>query len=82
MALSWSFVGARSDVTYDDFGAFENGSGRVAAFNIGALSMSFDVTDQAQIFARIDNLANASYEQPAAFAGAPRSVQIGVRGRY
>ena len=33
-------------------------------------------------FARIDNLTNETYEQPAAFAGAPRSAMVGVRAKF
>ena len=82
IALAWSFVGERGDVTYDDGGDFLSAAGRVESFSIGALSASFDLDARAQLFARIDNLTDETYEQPAAFAGAPRSGTIGVRARF
>ncbi len=82
LALSWSYFGARTDVAYANSGAFESGAGRAEAFNVGALSASFDLTARTQAFARIDNITDAAYEQPAAFAGAPRGGSIGIRTRF
>ena len=81
-ALSWTYVGARTDVTYDNGGNFLSGSGRVPSYNVGALSATFDLNAHAQLFARIDNLTDQNYEQPAAFAGAPRNGMVGVRTRF
>lgn len=80
--LSWTYVGARTDVTYDDGGNFVSGAGRAPSFNVGALAATFDLDTHAQLFARIDNITDETYEQPAAFAGAPRSVIAGVRARF
>jgi vitamin B12 transporter len=80
--LSWSFVGDRADVTYDDGGNFEFPSGRAASFNLGALAATFALTSDTQLFARVDNLTDAVYEQPAAFAGAPRSLSLGLRANF
>ncbi|MBI3437091.1 MAG: TonB-dependent receptor [Proteobacteria bacterium] len=82
VALEWTYVGERRDVTYDDSGAFLNAAGRTPAFNVGAVSATYDIDPHAQIFARIDNISDVTYEQPAAFAGAPRSVIVGLRTRY
>lgn len=82
LALQWAYVGARRDVAYDDAGAFVSGSGLVSAFNVGALSATYDIDETAQLFGRIDNIADERYEQPSAFAGAPRSVSVGLRARY
>lgn len=82
LALSWTYVGERVDVTYDDAGMFESGSGEVEAYSVGALSATFDLDDRAQVFARIDNITDETYEQPAAFAGPPRGVFVGLRARY
>ncbi|WP_395648066.1 TonB-dependent receptor domain-containing protein [Terricaulis sp.] len=82
LALNWSYVGARTDVTYDDLGQFLNPAGRVDAFTLGAVAASFDLDARAQIFLRISNVTDETYEQPAAFAGAPRNVMFGIRAAY
>jgi vitamin B12 transporter len=82
LALTWDFVGARTDVTYDGLGAFESGGGRAPGFALGALAAAYDITDHTALFARVDNLTDATYEQPAAFAGAARSVRVGMRASF
>lgn len=82
LAASWSHVGDRSDVTYGDDGAFLDAFGTADAFGVGALAASFDLTQEVQLFARVDNVTDETYEQPAAFAGAPRSASIGLRADY
>ena len=42
---------------------------------------SLDLRDRAQIVLSATNLLDETYEQPAAFAGAPRAVTLGVRWR-
>jgi vitamin B12 transporter len=79
LTLTWQFVGPRKDVLYDDGGNFTTGYGTLAGYNVGALAGTFDLDDRAELFARIDNLTDETYEQPAAFAGAPRSALVGVR---
>jgi vitamin B12 transporter len=79
LALSWTYVGDRSDVTYDDSGAFAQVNGRVEGYDVGALSATFDLDERAQLFLRVDNVTDEVYEQPAAFAGPPRSILVGVR---
>ncbi len=82
LALQWTYVGERRDVTYDDAGAFGSASGVVPSFNVGAIAATFDLDERAQVFARIDNVADERYEQPSAFVGSPRSVTVGLRARY
>lgn len=82
LALDWAFVGARADVTYADNGAFESASRVTPAYDVGALAVTYAIGGGATFFARIDNIADSTYEQPAAFAGAPRSVQLGLRARF
>jgi vitamin B12 transporter len=82
LALGWSWVGSRTDVNYSDAGAFLRSGGRIKGYNVGNLSATFDLTKALQVFARIDNLADETYEQPEAFAAAPRSGFVGVRGRF
>src|SRR5262249_47749830 len=80
--LTWTYVGPRTDVTYDGGGNFLSGAGNVSSFNVGALAATFDLDNHAQLFARIDNLTDETYEQPAAFAGPPRSIMAGVRVKF
>ncbi len=82
LALQWSYVGARRDVVYDNVGAFVSASAPVSAFSLAAISATFDLDARAQLFGRIDNVADERYEQPSAFAGAPRSLTVGLRARY
>ena len=82
LALSWTYVGDRRDVTYADNGAFESGEGAVEAYSIGAIGATFALDARTQLFARIENISAETYEQPAAFAGAPRAGFLGVRARY
>lgn len=82
LALSWDFIGERTDVTYRDNGTFESGNASVESFNVGALAVTFDLDERAQLFARVDNLSDETYEQPAAFAAAPRGTSVGVRARF
>jgi vitamin B12 transporter len=82
LALSWTYVGERRDVTYDDDGMFQLASGEVAAYSIGAVAATFDLDSRAQLFARIENVTDETYEQPAAFAGAPRAAFLGLRAKY
>jgi vitamin B12 transporter len=80
--LAWRLVGERADVTYDDDGFFLSSSGRVPSYSVGALSGTYALTDRLEAFARIDNVADKTYEQPAAYAGAPRTGLVGVRAKF
>lgn len=82
LALTWSHVGARRDVTYDDDGNFLDASGSVEAFHLGALAGTYALSSKLDLFARLDNLTDETYEQPAAFAGAPRAGSFGLRARF
>lgn len=79
LVLSWSQVGARRDVTYSDLGQFESAYGVTPGWGVGSIAAAYELTTDAQIFLRVDNVTDEVYEQPAAFAGAPRAVRIGVR---
>lgn len=82
LALTWSFVGERGDVTYDNAGVFLSGNGRVSSFHAGALAATYALNERAALFARVDNLTDETYEQPSAFAGAPRAFTFGIRASY
>jgi vitamin B12 transporter len=77
----YTYTGERQDVTYDDDGFFVSGSGRVDSFELVDIAARYQLNDAVQLFGRVSNLFDQTYEQPAAFAGAPRAVSIGVRWR-
>src|SRR5262249_53540086 len=81
LGLEWTWIGRRVDVLYDNAGDFSNAAGLTPGYNIGALYGTFDITPEAQLFARVDNVLDTTYEQPAAFAGAPETVMVGIRVR-
>jgi len=77
----WRRFGASRDVIYDDDGFFVSANGVLPGFDTLDLSASYDATGRVQLFASIRNVFNETYEQPAAFAGAPRALMAGVRVR-
>lgn len=79
LVLAWSEVGVRRDVTYSDAGQFLSAYGVAPGWGIGSIAGAFDLTSEAQLFLRIDNITDEVYEQPAAFAGPPRAARIGLR---
>ncbi len=81
LGLALNRVGPRRDVTYGDAGGFESAAGRVPGYNLISLWARYDLGD-AELFARAENVLDERYEQPAAFAGAPRNFQFGVRARF
>ncbi len=78
---SWRYVGERSDVTYDDDGFFVSSQGQVDAYGLLDIVATYSLGAGLEAFARVTNLGDEEYEQPAAFAGAPRAGLIGVRAR-
>lgn len=82
LALSWTYVGARNDVTYDDAGQFLSATGEVGAYDLGAFTATYRISETTSAVLHIDNLADDVYEQPSAFAGPPRSWRIGVRSEF
>jgi vitamin B12 transporter len=81
VVLSWRTVGERTDVVYDDAGAFLTTAGVVDGSGVGALAATYDLDARTQAFVRIDNITDEIYEQPAAFAGEPRTAMVGIRAR-
>ncbi len=82
LTAHWTRVGERTDVTYGDDGRFLSSAGIVEGFSTSALAATLELAGSTQIFMRIDNATDASFEQPAAFAGAPRNVTFGLRARF
>jgi vitamin B12 transporter len=82
LALAWTYVGDRADVTYGGAGNFLSASGQVKAYDLGALTASYQFNSANSVFIRVDNLTDRSYEQPAAFAAPPRAWQIGLRSEF
>lgn len=79
LALDYVHVGQRRDVTYDDSGFFTGVGNVVEAYQLVNLSGEFALREDVQIFGAVKNLLDEAYEQPAAFAGAPRAVTVGLR---
>lgn len=81
LSAVYRHFGERTDVLYDDAGFFASGSGILSAFETVDVSGTLNVRDRVQLFLTARNLFDETYEQPAAFAGAPRAVTLGVRVR-
>ena len=81
ITVRYNHVGERRDVTYDDAGFFIGSGERLDGFETVDITGSLDLGDRAQIVLSATNLLDETYEQPAAFAGAPRAVTLGVRWR-
>jgi vitamin B12 transporter len=79
--LSWTREGERRDELYGDDG-FGLGVGEAPAYELARLSLSYDLAANAQVYLTADNLTDQSYEPVNGFAGAPRSVAVGVRSRF
>ncbi len=82
LALRWTYAGERTDVLYADDGTFAQAAGVTEGFSIGALTANYDIDARAEIFTRIDNITDETYELPNAYAGAPRIGYLGVRARF
>lgn len=82
LSLSWSFVGSRTDVNYSNAGAFVSSGGRVQGYDIGSLNLTYQLAPSLDVYFGVRNITDEVYEQPEAFAGAPRSATFGVRGRF
>jgi len=82
LSLRYLYVGERTDVNYDDAGFFLGSGGYTEEFELFNISGTLDLNDDLQLFGAVNNLFDEEYEQPEAFAGAPRSVTIGLRGRF
>ena len=81
VSLRYGYTGERLDVTYDDDGFFIATGQQIDGFGLVDLSGRYALSDQVELFASATNLLDETYEQPAAFAGAPRTVSVGVRWR-
>ncbi|MEO1039410.1 MAG: TonB-dependent receptor [Pseudomonadota bacterium] len=81
LRLAWRSIGERRDVLYDDAGFFDTADGVLGSHDIVDLGGSIDATERLQLFASLSNLFDQTYEQPAAFAGAPRALMVGLRLR-
>ena len=79
--LSWRDIGERSDQIYGNDG-FSLGIADTPSYAVTRLSLTYDVTEGAEVYVAADNLFDETYEPANAFAGAPRSVTVGLRARY
>lgn len=81
LTAAWDHVGERTDVAYDDAGLFLSAMGTAEPYDVGAIAATFDVNADIQVFARVDNVTDETYEQPLAFASRPRAAVVGLRAR-
>jgi vitamin B12 transporter len=81
VTVRYSHVGERRDVTYDDAGFFIGSGEVIEGYQTVDVTGTLDLGESAQLFLSATNLFDETYEQPAAFAGAPRAVTIGLRWR-
>lgn len=79
VTVRYNFVGERPDVTYDDQGFFVGVGETIDSFQTIDVTGTLDLGESARLFVSATNLLDETYEQPAAFAGAPRAVTVGVR---
>lgn len=82
VSAGWTWVSSRIDVTYDNGGNFAAGAGRTPGFDYGRLSLDYTLTDALTLYAVANNVSDTEYENPNAFRGAPRSVRVGLRGKF
>ena len=81
VTIRYNHVGERRDVTYGDAGFFIASGQIIDGYQTVDLTGTLDLGEAAQLFLSATNLFDETYEQPAAFAGAPRAVTIGLRWR-
>jgi vitamin B12 transporter len=82
LSAGWTWTSSSVDVLYDNAGNFASGAGRTPGFDYGRLSLDYALTDALTLYAVANNVSDTEYENPNAFRGAPRSVRVGVRGRF
>lgn len=78
----WTWTSSRVDVTYDNNGNFQFGSGRTPGFDYGRIAANYALTDALTLYAAANNVSDVEYENPNAFRGAPRSITLGLRGKF
>jgi outer membrane receptor protein involved in Fe transport len=76
--LGWRRVGERTDQTYGD-DSFYAGIGVTPGYDVLRASAAWNIASGAQIYIASDNLTDEEYEPINGFAGAPRSVMVGIR---
>ncbi|KPP80653.1 MAG: TonB-dependent cobalamin receptor BtuB [Oceanicaulis sp. HLUCCA04] len=82
LSVRYQRTGERRDVTYDDDGLFVSGNAPVDAYELVRVSGQWRFSAQASAYVTLTNAFDTVYEQPAAFAGAPRMVMAGLRVSY
>lgn len=82
LSARYQNTGARRDVTYDDDGFFVSGNAPVAGYELVNISGQWRFSEQLSAYVTVTNAFDTVYEQPAAFAGAPRMVMAGLRVSY
>ncbi|MGD2131339.1 MAG: TonB-dependent receptor [Maricaulaceae bacterium] len=82
LGAEWRYVGRRLDTNYDDDGFFVGSGLPIESFETVRLTGQLELSGAAVLYATLENALDESYEQPDAFASAPRALTVGVRGRF
>lgn len=78
VVLDFRWVGSQ----FNQPSTAEDDSQRVPSFKVVNLAVSYDVTKQVEVYARVDNLFNEKYEEILFFGTPVRSVFGGVRVQF
>ncbi len=82
VSAGWTWTSSQIDVRYDNDGNFEFAAAPTPGFDYGRVSIDYALTDALTLYAVANNVSDTEYENPNAFRGAPRSVRVGVRGKF
>ncbi|AZU03458.1 vitamin B12 transporter BtuB [Glycocaulis alkaliphilus] len=82
LSARYQRTGSRRDVTYNDDGFYVSGNAPVAGYELVNVSGQWRFSEQLSAYVTVTNAFDTVYEQPAAFAGAPRMFMAGVRVSY
>lgn len=81
LALDWNWVDERWDFDFDNSGNPAFSRTFLDSYTVGNFAASFDITEHVQVFGRVDNLTDESYEPTAGYRASPRAAFIGLRYR-
>ena len=70
------------DMTDSDFSAFPTRTVTLKSFTLVNLAGSWNVTEHIEVFGRIENLADETYQEVYGFNTPGRAAYAGVRARF
>lgn len=80
-SLEWNWVDERWDFDFDDAGNPAFSRMFIDSYSVGNLAATFDITDNVQVFGRVDNVTDEEYEPTAGYRASPQAAFIGLRYR-